>query len=91
MFTVYRRTMSKRKRAKLKAIKTELRKRIHQRLTEVGKLLGRWSKDTIDITVSLRTCLVVLVSLSRCPSLVSHASASQPEDEADLGADVPFG
>jgi group II intron reverse transcriptase/maturase len=39
MFTVYRRTMSKRKRGKLKEIKTELRKRIHQRVTEVGKWL----------------------------------------------------
>lgn len=39
MFTVYRRTMSKRIRAKLKAIKTELRKRMHQPLPEVGKWL----------------------------------------------------
>src|SRR6266446_3266664 len=39
MFTVYRRTMSKRKRAKLKEIKTELRKRMHQRVAEVGKWL----------------------------------------------------
>src|SRR2546427_551035 len=39
MFTVYRRTMSKRKRAKLKEVKTELRKRMHQRVAEVGKWL----------------------------------------------------
>jgi len=39
MFTVLRRTMSKRKRAKLKQIKTELRKRMHQQVTEVGKWL----------------------------------------------------
>ncbi len=39
MFTVLRRTMSKRKRAKLKEIKTELRQRMHQRVTEVGKWL----------------------------------------------------
>jgi RNA-directed DNA polymerase len=39
MFTVLRRTMSKRKRAKLKEIKTELRKRMHHRVTEVGKWL----------------------------------------------------
>ena len=39
MFTVLRRTMSKRKRAKLKAVKTELRKRMHQPVAEVGKWL----------------------------------------------------
>src|SRR6266404_1645398 len=39
MFTVLRRTMSKRKRAKLKEIKTELRKRMHHRVTEVGTWL----------------------------------------------------
>ena len=39
MFTVLRRTMSKRKRAKLKAVKVELRKRMHQRVAEVGKWL----------------------------------------------------
>src|SRR3989475_1184942 len=39
MFTVYRRTMSKRKRAKLKEVKTELRKRMHHRVAEVGKWL----------------------------------------------------
>ncbi|MCA1600964.1 MAG: group II intron reverse transcriptase/maturase [Acidobacteria bacterium] len=44
MFTVYRRTMSKRKRAKLKEIKTELRKRIHQRVTEVGK----WLRSVVE-------------------------------------------
>jgi len=31
--------MSKRKRAKLKVVKTELRKRMHQRVSEVGKWL----------------------------------------------------
>jgi group II intron reverse transcriptase/maturase len=44
MFTVYRRTMSKRKRAKLKEIKTELRKRMHQRVTEVGK----WLRSVVE-------------------------------------------
>ncbi len=44
MFTVYRRTMSKRKRGKLKEIKTELRKRIHQRVTEVGK----WLRSVVE-------------------------------------------
>ena len=39
MFTVLRRTMSKRKRAKLKAVKMELRERMHQRVVEVGKWL----------------------------------------------------
>ena len=39
MFTVYRRTMSKRKRAKLKEVRKELRKRMHQRVAEVGKWL----------------------------------------------------
>jgi len=39
MFTVLRRTMSKRKRAKLKEVKTELRKRMHHRVAEVGKWL----------------------------------------------------
>jgi group II intron reverse transcriptase/maturase len=39
MFMVLRRTMSKRKRAKLKAVKTELGKRMHQRVAEVGKWL----------------------------------------------------
>src|SRR5882724_6949942 len=38
-FTVLRRTMSKRKRAKLKAVKTELRKRMHDGVAEVGKWL----------------------------------------------------
>jgi RNA-directed DNA polymerase len=44
MFTVWRRTISKRKRAKLKEIKTELRKRIHQRVTEVGK----WLRSVVE-------------------------------------------
>jgi RNA-directed DNA polymerase len=38
-FTVWRRTMSKRKRTKLKAVKRELRKRMHQSVAEVGKWL----------------------------------------------------
>jgi retron-type reverse transcriptase len=46
MFTVLRRTMSKRKRAKLKEVKTELRKRMHQtrRLTreQMCRLVNRW-------------------------------------------------
>ncbi len=44
MFTVLRRTMSKRKRAKLKAVKTELRKRMHQRVTDVGK----WLRSVVE-------------------------------------------
>jgi RNA-directed DNA polymerase len=44
MFTVWRRTMSKRKRAKLKAVKTELRKRMHQRVAEVGK----WLRSVVE-------------------------------------------
>src|SRR6266550_1480158 len=44
MFTVYRRTMSKRKRAKLKEIKTELRKRMHHRVAEVGK----WLRSVVE-------------------------------------------
>jgi group II intron reverse transcriptase/maturase len=44
MFTVLRRTMSKRKRAKLKAVKTELRERMHQRVAEVGK----WLRSVVE-------------------------------------------
>jgi RNA-directed DNA polymerase len=44
MFTVYRRTMSKRKRAKLKEVKKELRKRMHQRVAEVGK----WLRSVVE-------------------------------------------
>jgi len=44
MFTVYRRTMSKRRRAKLKAIKTELRLRMHQAVPEVGK----WLRSVVE-------------------------------------------
>ena len=43
MFTVYRRTMSKRKRAKLKEIKTELRQRMHHKVPEVG----RWLRSVV--------------------------------------------
>ena len=39
MFTVPRRTMNKRKRAKLKEVRKELRKRMHHRVAEVGKWL----------------------------------------------------
>ena len=39
MFTVLRQTMSKRKRAKLKEVRKELRKRMHHRVAEVGKWL----------------------------------------------------
>lgn len=39
MFTVLRRTMRKRKYSKLKAVKRELRKRMHQRVAEVGNWL----------------------------------------------------
>jgi len=38
-FTVLRRTMSKRKRTKLKAVKAELRQRMHQTVAEMGKWL----------------------------------------------------
>jgi hypothetical protein len=41
MFMVLRRTMRQRKRAKLKEVKTELRKRMQQPIAEVGKWL--WS------------------------------------------------
>jgi group II intron reverse transcriptase/maturase len=44
MFTVYRRTMSKRKRAKLKEVRKELRKRMHQRVAEVGK----WLRSVVE-------------------------------------------
>ncbi len=44
MFTVWRRTMSKRKRAKLKAVKMELRKRMHQPVAEVGK----WLRSVVE-------------------------------------------
>ena len=44
MFTVLRRTMSKRKRAKLKEVKKELRKRMHQRVAEVGK----WLRSVVE-------------------------------------------
>jgi hypothetical protein len=39
MYTVYRRTMSKRYRAKLKEIKAGLRRRMHQPVPQVGKWL----------------------------------------------------
>ena len=39
MFTVLRRTVSKRIRAKLKEVRKELRKRTHHRVAEVGKWL----------------------------------------------------
>jgi group II intron reverse transcriptase/maturase len=44
MFTVLRRTMSKRKRAKLREVKTELRKRMHHRVAEVGK----WLRSVVE-------------------------------------------
>jgi len=44
MFTVLRRTMSKRRRAKLKAIKMELCKRMHQPVPEVGK----WLRSVVE-------------------------------------------
>src|SRR6266704_5673568 len=56
MFTVYRRTMSKRRRAKLKAIKTELRLRMHQRCLKWASGCGPWSRDITVITVFLPTC-----------------------------------
>src|SRR5438445_261117 len=40
MYTVLRRTMRKRKQAKLKAVKMELRKRMHQPVCEGGKWIG---------------------------------------------------
>jgi RNA-directed DNA polymerase len=44
MFTVLRRTMSKRKRAKLQAVKTELRKRMHQHVATVGQ----WLRSVVE-------------------------------------------
>jgi group II intron reverse transcriptase/maturase len=44
MYTVWRRTMSKRKRGKLKAVKTELRKRMHQPIAEIGK----WLRSVVE-------------------------------------------
>jgi group II intron reverse transcriptase/maturase len=44
MFTVYRRTISKRNRAKLKEIKTGLRRRMHEPVPQVGK----WLKTVVE-------------------------------------------
>src|SRR6267143_4547974 len=44
MYTVLRRTMRKRKQAKLKAVKMELRKRMHQPVAEVGK----WLRSVVE-------------------------------------------
>jgi group II intron reverse transcriptase/maturase len=44
MFTVYRRTIGKRYRAKLKEIKTGLRRRMHQPIPQVGK----WLKTVVE-------------------------------------------
>jgi RNA-directed DNA polymerase len=44
MFTVYRRTMSKRDRAKLKEIKAGLRRRMHEPVPQVGK----WLKTVVE-------------------------------------------
>ena len=44
MFTVYRRTISKRDRAKLKEIKTGLRRRMHEPVPQVGK----WLKTVVE-------------------------------------------
>ncbi len=44
MFTVLRRTMSKRKRTKLKEVRKELRKRMHHRVAEVGK----WLRSVVE-------------------------------------------
>jgi group II intron reverse transcriptase/maturase len=44
MFTVYRRTISKRNRTKLKEIKAGLRRRMHQPVPQVGK----WLKTVIE-------------------------------------------
>jgi group II intron reverse transcriptase/maturase len=44
MFTVFRRTISKRDRAKLKEIKTGLRRRMHEPVPQVGK----WLKTVIE-------------------------------------------
>lgn len=41
MFTVYRRTISKRKRAKLKEVREELRRRMHHKNPEVGAYLAQ--------------------------------------------------
>jgi RNA-directed DNA polymerase len=43
-FAVLRRTMSKRKRNKLKAVKAELRQRMHQNVAEVGK----WLRSVVE-------------------------------------------
>lgn len=44
MFTVLRRTMSKRKRTKLKEVRKELHKRMHHRVAEVGK----WLRSVVE-------------------------------------------
>jgi RNA-directed DNA polymerase len=44
MFTVYRRTISKRDRAKLKEIKAGLRRRMHEPVPQVGK----WLKSVVE-------------------------------------------
>jgi RNA-directed DNA polymerase len=49
-FLVLRKTIRKRLLAKLKEVKEELRKRMHQPLAEVGKWLRAWFKATSTIT-----------------------------------------
>ena len=69
----------------------ELRKRMHQPCAEVGK----WLRSVVaghnryyGVPSNLRSLSSFRFHVGR--SLVSHAAATQPEDAAYVGADVPF-
>ena len=89
-FTLLRQTMRKRLQAKLGEVKTNLMRRMHDPIPEVGRWLGAGCGGTLPI---LRRAheqpRTSPLQVPRCPAVVPRALAPQPERPGSLGADEP--
>jgi len=85
-FVVWRRTAAKRLRAKLLAIKQELRRKMHEPIV----LVGAWFKRVVEGYFRYHALPGNLAVLGRfrerlCRYLATHSASSQPAAEARLG------
>jgi hypothetical protein len=90
--TILRRLRRDRMRAKLKMIKTEMWRRMHQPIPKQGQWTGTGRPRLLQLPRSAdkRSCTCRVPSSYHRP-LAAHAAASQPEGSDDLGTDDAAG
>ena len=87
MYTVIRKTIKKRFRAKLKEVKAELKKRMHDPIPEVGK----WLRAVVGghnryYGVPMNNAAIHAFRFQVGRVLVPGAQASEPDVATDVGA-----